>query len=182
MAPRASADPPSEEDEPVVLIVDDDEGLRDSLVSLFASVDLKATPFASAKAFLEAELPRAPCCLLLDVRMPGLSGLDLQAELAREDVRIPIVFMSAHGDVPMAVRALRSGAINFLTKPFRDQELLDAVGPALEMARREKEQTRRRSDIHSRFAEVTPASARFWAASWPDGSTSRSPTTSGSAR
>ncbi|MBV8681394.1 MAG: response regulator transcription factor [Caulobacteraceae bacterium] len=155
MAPRNRPEGRNPDDEPVVLVVDDDEDLRESLESLLRSVDLRVVAFPSARAFLEADLPHAPCCLLLDVRMPDLSGLDLQAELAREEVKIPIVFMTAHGDVPMAVKALRSGAINFLTKPFRDQDLLDAIKPALEMARRQHEEARRRSDIHARFAEVT---------------------------
>lgn len=141
---------------PIVLIVDDDVTVREALEGLLRSVDLRVETYASAQAFLSAELPLVPCCLVLDVRMPGLSGLDLQAELANEDVRIPIIFITGHGDVPMAVRALRAGAVNFLTKPLRDQDLLDAVIPALELARRQHQQGVRRSSIHARFDGLTP--------------------------
>lgn len=143
------------DDKPVVLIVDDDQGVREAVGDLLRSVDLRVETFASAQDFLVASLPTAPSCLVLDVRMPGLSGLDLQAELVKEQVNIPIVFLTGHGDVPMAVRALRAGAVNFLMKPFREQDLLDAVRPALELARQQHQREARRSDIHARFKGLT---------------------------
>lgn len=143
------------DEQPMVLVVDDDANIRAAVEGLLESVDLRVATYPSAQAFLHGDLPTAPCCLVLDVRMPGLSGLDLQAELVKEDVRIPIIFITGHGDVPMAVRALKAGAVNFLTKPFRDQDLLDAVIPALELARRQHQQERRRSDVHARFKNLT---------------------------
>ena len=143
------------DEKPVVLIVDDDLAVREALEDLLRSVDLRVETFGSAQEFLAANLPAAPSCLVLDVRMPGLSGLDLQAELVKEHVNIPIVFLTGHGDVPMAVRALRAGAVNFLMKPFREQDLLDAVRPALELARQQHRQEGRRSDVHARFKGLT---------------------------
>ena len=154
--PRAASHNQDPDDEkPVVLIVDDDLAVREALEDLLRSVDLRVETFGSAQEFLSANLPAAPCCLVLDVRMPGLSGLDLQAELVKEHVNIPIVFLTGHGDVPMAVRALRAGAVNFLTKPFREQDLLDAVRPALELARQQHQKESRRSDVHARFKGLT---------------------------
>jgi FixJ family two-component response regulator len=128
---------------PVVLIVEDDASLRVALRSLFGSVGLQAEVFASAPEFLQAELPEVPSCLVVDVRLPGPSGLDFQAELAKADIHIPIVFITGHGDIPMSVRAMKAGAVEFLTKPFRDQDLLDAVQLGLDRdrARRESEKT-----------------------------------------
>src|SRR5262249_28552165 len=129
--------------QPVVLVIDDDPSLREALEGLFISVGLRVETYQSAAAFLQAEMPTAPSCLVLDIRMPGQSGLDLQAELTREDIRIPIIFITGHGDVPMTVKALKAGAVDFLTKPFRDQDLLDAVAAALDRASRERaEETR----------------------------------------
>ena len=154
--PRAASHNQDPDDEkPVVLIVDDDLAVREALEDLLRSVDLRVETFGSAQEFLSANLPAAPSCLVLDVRMPGLSGLDLQAELVKEHVNIPIVFLTGHGDVPMAVRALRAGAANFLTKPFREQDLLDAVRPALELARQQHQKESRRSDVHARFKGLT---------------------------
>jgi FixJ family two-component response regulator len=138
-----------------VLIVDDDQKVREALEDLLRSVDLEVQTYGSAQEFLRANLPTAPSCLVLDIRMPGLSGLDLQAELVKEQVNIPIVFLTGHGDVPMAVRALRAGAVNFLMKPFREQDLLDAVRPALELARQQHRQEARRSDVSTRFKGLT---------------------------
>jgi len=143
------------DEKPVVLIVDDDMALREALEDLLHSVGLEVETFGSAQEFLHANLPTAPSCLVLDVRMPGLSGLDLQAELMKEQVNIPIVFLTGHGDVPMAVRALRAGAVNFLLKPFREQDLLDAVRPALELARQQYQREARRTDVHARFKGLT---------------------------
>jgi DNA-binding NtrC family response regulator len=118
-------------DSPLVCVVDDDSSIRESLSSLIRSVGLKVQTFASAHEFLQRRSSEAPSCLVLDVQMPGLTGLDLQEELAAIDVRIPIVFITAHGDIPMSVRAMKAGAIEFLTKPFRDEDLLDAVEQAV---------------------------------------------------
>jgi len=141
--------------EPVVLVVDDDEGMREALRSLLRSVDLRVEVYRSASAFLRAELPDAPCCIVLDVRLPGQSGLELQAELVREDIRIPIIFISGHGDVPMSVKALKAGAIDFLVKPFRDQDILDAVSAALDLDRRRREEDTKRTDLRARFDALT---------------------------
>jgi len=141
--------------EPVVLVVDDDASVRDAIRSLLRSVDLRVEEFRSAAAFLQGELPAGPCCIVLDVRLPGQSGLELQAELVREDVRIPIIFMSGHGDVPMSVKALKAGAIDFLVKPFRDQDLLDAVSAALELDRKRRVEDTRRGDLRARFEALT---------------------------
>lgn len=138
-----------------MLIVDDDLKVREALEDLLRSVDLQVETYGSAQEFLRANLPTAPSCLVLDIRMPGLSGLDLQAELVKEQVNIPIVFLTGHGDVPLAVRALRAGAVNFLMKPFHEQDLLDAVRVALELARRQHQQEARRSDVHARFKGLT---------------------------
>jgi len=142
-------------EEPVVLVVDDDPSVREAIRNLLCSVDLRVAVFRSAAAFLQAELPDAPCCIVLDVRLPGQSGLELQAELVREDIRIPIVFISGHGDVPMSVKALKAGAIDFLMKPFRDQDLLDAVGAAIDLDRRRRTEDAKRVDLRARYDALT---------------------------
>src|SRR5438094_10467456 len=111
----------------LVFIVDDDRGTRESLRNLIRSAGLSAQTFSSAQEFLAAERPKSPSCLLLDVQLPGLSGLDLQQELAKADVKIPIIFITGHGDIPMSVRAIKAGALEFLTKPFDDEDLLNAI-------------------------------------------------------
>jgi FixJ family two-component response regulator len=121
--------------DPVVLIVEDDLSFREALRRLFRSVGLEAQAFGSATELLQSEFPEAPSCLLLDIRLPGRSGLSIQAELAEAGVQVPIVFMTGHGDIPMTVTAMKAGAVDFLTKPFRDQDLLDAVGAAIERDR-----------------------------------------------
>jgi FixJ family two-component response regulator len=127
----------------IVFVVDDDASLRAALKELFESVGLQVEPFGSGEAFLEGKHPDTTSCLVLDVRLPGMSGLKFQEELAKAKNRIPIVFLTGHGDIPMAVRAMKSGAVDFLTKPFRNQDLLDAVAAALELdrARRAKDQS-----------------------------------------
>src|SRR6266850_1087879 len=115
------------EDNACVLVIDDDASIRDSLSNLIRSMGLKVQTFASAHEFLTRQRPDAPSCLVLDVQLPGLSGLDLQQELAKGNAPIPIIFITGHGDIPMTVRAMKAGAIEFLTKPFRDQDLLDAI-------------------------------------------------------
>jgi FixJ family two-component response regulator len=126
---------PPAESKPMVFVIDDDASLRAALSSLLASVGLRVTAFASATEFLQAKLPDCPTCLVLDVRLPGLSGLDFQAELAKANIDIPIVFMTGHGDIPMTVRAMKAGAVEFLPKPFRDQDMLDAVQVGIERDR-----------------------------------------------
>jgi FixJ family two-component response regulator len=140
---------------PMVFIVDDDESLRESLGSLFRSVGLKVELFGTAPEFLSTALPDVPSCLVLDVRLPGLSGLDFQSELVRANVRIPIIFMTGHGDIPMSVRAMKAGAVEFLTKPFRDQDMLDAVQLALAKDRLRCDNEQANIDLKSRFAGLT---------------------------
>ena len=141
--------------EPVVLMVDDNASVREALRSLLESVDLRVEMFNSAAAFLQADLPTAPSCIVLDIRLPGQSGLELQAELIREDIRIPIIFMTGHGDVPMTVKALKAGAIDFLTKPFRDQDLLDAISAAIDVDRKRRGEEARQLDLRAKFDALT---------------------------
>ena len=141
--------------EPVVLVVEDDESLRGVISSLLRSVGLRVETFSSAAAFLGAALPPDAGCLILDIRLPGRSGLDLQADLLKEDIHIPIIFISGHGDVPMTVRAMKAGAVDFLTKPFRHQDLLDAVTVALDLDRRRREDEKNLSTLRSRFESLT---------------------------
>lgn len=142
--------------EPVVFIVDDDAALGEMLKGLFRSVGLQAQTFGSAKDFLQVKLPDAPCCLILDIRLPGISGIDFQAELHDRDSHIPIIFVTGYGDVPMTVRAMKAGAVEFLTKPFRDQELLDAVRVALENHRDQRERDKWLAKIKTGFDALTP--------------------------
>src|SRR5919112_1123964 len=141
--------------EPVVFVVDDDEGVRDALGSLFRSIGLKVQMFASAAELLLGNLPDVASCLVLDVRMPGLSGLEFQAELAKAGIRIPIIFMTGHGDIPMSVQAMKAGATDFLPKPFRDQDMLDAVSSALERDRQRRETEKRLAGLRAVFETLT---------------------------
>ncbi|ROM85067.1 MULTISPECIES: response regulator transcription factor [Pseudomonas] len=118
--------------EPMVYIVDDDSSVRASLQDLLASVGLASMAFGSAREFMQARLPDAPACLVLDVRMPGVSGLDFQQDMARLNILVPVIFITAHGDIPMSVKAMKAGALEFLTKPFREQDLLDAISQGLD--------------------------------------------------
>ena len=140
---------------PVVFVVDDDEEFRLALDNLFRSVGLKARLFGSAAEFLKAAPGDAPGCLVLDIRLPGVSGLEFQGQLARSGVELPIVFMTGHGDVPMSVRAMKAGAVDFLTKPFRDQDMLDAVTTALETDRRLSEADKAATDIRALYQSLT---------------------------
>jgi RNA polymerase sigma factor (sigma-70 family) len=140
----------------VVFVVDDDPSVRSSLKFLLSSVGLQVESFDSAETFLQRKSPDAPSCLVLDVRLRGLSGLDFQRELAARNIRIPIVFVTGHGDIPMSVRAMKAGAIEFLTKPYRDQDLLDAVRIALERDRARREQEKDLTDLRQRFESLTP--------------------------
>jgi RNA polymerase sigma factor (sigma-70 family) len=140
---------------PVVFVVDDDPSVRSSLKFLIGSVGLQVESFDSAIAYLQRKPPDAPSCLVLDVRLRGLSGLDFQRELAARNIRIPIIFITGYGDIPMSVRAMKAGAVEFLTKPFRDQDLLDAVRIALERDRVRREQEREVGDLRRRFETLT---------------------------
>jgi FixJ family two-component response regulator len=139
----------------VVVVIDDDESVRDALSNLFRSVGLQVKAYASAAEFLQSKLPDVPSCMVLDVRLPGLSGLDFQAELAKANVQIPIVFMTGHGDIPMTVRAMKAGAVEFLQKPFRDQDMLDAVQTGLEQNRARRKQTSDTSKLRASFDSLT---------------------------
>ena len=141
---------------PVVFVVDDDPSVRSSLKFLLSSVGLQVESFESAETFLQRKAPDAPSCLVLDVRLRGLSGLDFQRELAAREIRIPIVFVTGHGDIPMSVRAMKDGAIESLTKPYRDQDLLDAIRIALERDRTRREQEKDLTDLQQRFDSLTP--------------------------
>ncbi len=139
----------------VVFVVDDDPSVRSSLKFLLSTVGLHVESFDSADAFLRKNLPDAPSCLVLDVRLPGLSGLDFQRELAARKIYLPIVFLTGHGDIPMSVRAMKAGAVEFLTKPFRDQDLLDAVRLALERDRARREEEKEVITLQKRFDSLT---------------------------
>jgi len=140
---------------PSVFGVDDVAAVRDALSSLLRSVDLEVEAFGSAAEFLRATLPDAPSCLVLDVRLPGVSGLDFQGELARSGIRIPIIFVTGHGDIPMTVKAMKAGAVEFLTKPFRDQDMLDAIQVALERDRTRREQDGRLTQLKTLYESLT---------------------------
>ena len=141
--------------EAVVFVVDDDPAVREALCSLIRSVGLNAEAFASAQDFLNSPRPDAAACLVLDVRMPGLSGLDLQRELAGSGERIPIIFITGHGDIPMSVRAMKAGAAEFLPKPFRDQDLLDAIAQALERDQAARKERAALAEIRGRYDKLT---------------------------
>jgi len=140
----------------VVFVVDDDPSVRSSLKFLLSTVGLKVESFDSADGFLRAKPPDVPSCLVLDVRLPGLSGLDFQRELSARGIHIPIVFVTGHGDIPMSVRAMKAGAVEFLTKPYRDQDLLDAICIALERDRDRREKEKQATDLQQRFDSLTP--------------------------
>jgi FixJ family two-component response regulator len=142
--------------EPLVFIVEDDESMRRALSNLFQSVGLEVQMFGSAAEMLQRELPDVASCLVLDIRLPGLSGLDFQSELARANINVPIIFMTGHGDIPMSVRAMKSGAIDFLTKPFRDQDMLDAVTVAIERDRKRREADKIVTNLQSLYETLTP--------------------------
>src|SRR5580658_2391752 len=141
---------------PTVFIIDDDRGMRQAIQDLVESVGLRAEAFATGQEFLRKQLGGNPSCLVLDVRLPQTSGLDFQRQLAETGVQIPIIFITAHGDIPMSVRALKSGAVEFLTKPFRDQDLLDAIQQALERDRAARVQQAEINNLHERYQALTP--------------------------
>ena len=144
------------EPDPVVFVVDDDASLRHALTNLLRSVRLRVETFGSAREFLAGPRPDAPGCVVLDVRLPGLSGLDLQRELAAAQMDLPIIFMTGYGDIPMTVQAMKAGAVEFLTKPFRDQDLLDAIQQALERDRVARAQRMEMAELRERFDALTP--------------------------
>ncbi|AUM69546.1 response regulator transcription factor [Pseudomonas fluorescens] len=141
--------------ESMIYIVDDDSSVRESLQDLLASVGLASRAFGSAREFMDANLPDVPACLVLDVRMPGLSGLDFQQEMSRLNIRVPVVFITAHGDIPMSVKAMKAGALEFLTKPFREQDLLDAISLGLGRDRERRKTAALVDDLKRRYAGLT---------------------------
>jgi len=144
------------ENVPVVLVVDDDPAIRQALQSLIRSVGLRVETFASAQEFHARRRSDAPSCLVLDVRMPGASGLDVQRQLGEQGLTLPIIFITGHGDIPMSVRAMKAGAVEFLTKPFRDQELLDAIQAAIERDRQALLVRAELTDLRERYAALSP--------------------------
>jgi FixJ family two-component response regulator len=143
------------ETEAIVFVVDDDPSMRKALTNLFRSVGLRAEVFGSAREWLESKLPEVASCLVLDIRLPGLSGLDFQAELVKANIQIPIIFMTGHGDIPMTVKAMKAGAIDFLTKPFRDQDMLDAVAIAIERDRARRKEQKLVAELRAVFETLT---------------------------
>jgi FixJ family two-component response regulator len=140
---------------PIVFIVDDDEDMRLSMQRLLKTVDLRAELFATAQDFLRRNIPDAPSCLVLDVRLPGMGGLEVQHKLIEAGINIPIIFITAHGDIPMTVRAMKSGAVEFLTKPFRHQELLDAIQQALQRDQLSRRQRNEMAELQERYKGLT---------------------------
>jgi FixJ family two-component response regulator len=155
--------PVSAAEEPIVYVIDDDPLMLGALGMLFRSIDLRVEEFASATEFLQHQLPPVPSCLVLDIRLPRLSGFDLQAELGRLGIKMPVIFITGHGDVPMSVKAMKAGAADFLTKPFRDQEMLDAVTAALERDRRRRTEEKSHSEVQARFTSLTPRERQIMA-------------------
>jgi FixJ family two-component response regulator len=149
------AQPPAQSSSSVVIIVDDDPGVRTSLDSLFRSVGLETRLFGSPAELLGSTLPDGPACIVLDVRLPGVSGLDLQGQLIRQGIQYPIIFMTGHGDIPMSVRAMKAGAVDFLSKPFRDQDMLDAVTAALERDTQRRAEAASKEDIRAQYETLT---------------------------
>jgi FixJ family two-component response regulator len=143
------------EPDSVVFVVDDDSSVREAIKSLIKSVGLRVETFETAQQFLGSKRPEVPGCVVLDVRLPGLSGLDLQRELAANDIKLPIIFITGYGDIPMSVTAMKAGALEFLTKPFRDQDLLDAIQKALERDRAARRQRMETAELRERFDALT---------------------------
>ncbi len=156
MTERAkSSHEPASAKESTVFVIDDDVAMRATLSSLFRSVGLRVELFGSAHEFAQIKMPDVASCLVLDIRLPGVSGLDFQAELAEADIRIPIIFMTGHGDIPMSVKAMKAGAIDFLTKPFRDQDILDAAVRALERDQKRRDSEKAVSELRILFDSLT---------------------------
>lgn len=155
MTSRPQSRPAPAPAEPVVIVVDDDLALREALSSLFRSIGLDVALFSSASELLAAKLPDGPRCLVLDIRLPGVSGLDFQAQLARSGIDMPVIFMTGHGDIPMTVRAMKAGAVDFLTKPFRDQDMLDAVASAIAIDRARRGVREATAKLHAHYEALT---------------------------
>jgi FixJ family two-component response regulator len=145
-----------EDREPIVLVIDDDMSIRESLAGLFRSVGLRVKVFGSAPEFLQSDLPNAPSCLVLDIRLPGISGLDFQIDLADAGIHIPIIFMTGHGDIPMSVQAMKAGAVDFLTKPLRHQEMIHAVTRAIAADQKRRAAEKTVSDLRLLYESLTP--------------------------
>ena len=143
-------------EQPIVFVIDDDESMRRGLTNLFQSVGLRVETFGSARELLRSALPQVASCLVLDVRLPGLGGLDFQTELAKANIHIPIIFMTGHGDIPMSVRAMKAGAVDFLAKPFRQQEMLDAVATAIERDRKRRKDEEIVANARALVETLTP--------------------------
>jgi len=150
-----SSHEPASAKESIVFVIDDDVAMRTTLSSLFRSVGLRVELFGSAHEFARIKMPDVASCLVLDIRLPGVSGLDFQAELAKADIRIPIIFMTGHGDIPMSVKAMKAGAIDFLTKPFREQDILDAVIRAIERDQKRRDSEKAVSELRILFDSLT---------------------------
>jgi FixJ family two-component response regulator len=144
------------EKQPVVYVVDDDSSVRESLDSLIRSAGLRVQTFPGAKEFLHSQLANAPGCLVLDVQLPGLSGLDLQRELAGANIHLPVIFVTGHGDIPMTVQAMKAGAVEFLTKPFDDRDLLDAIQKAIDRDRVSRQEREQLAELRERFQSLSP--------------------------
>jgi FixJ family two-component response regulator len=153
---RSPTSEPASADEPIVYVVDDDDLMGKGLARLFRSVGLQVQVFGSAPELLRSKLAETASCLVLDIRLPGLSGLELQTELTKAEIHIPIIFITGHGDVPMSVKAMKSGAVDFLEKPFREQDMLDAVALAIERDRKRREDEKTLSGLRARFDSLTP--------------------------
>jgi len=151
------------EGKPVVFIIDDDASVREGLVDLFQSIGMAALSFGSTREFLDSSRPDSPGCIVLDVRLPGQSGLEFQRQLAQADILLPIIFISGHGDIPMSVQAIKSGAIEFLTKPLHEQQLLDAVQAGLERDRSRRLEARTVAELRSRYESLTPREREVFA-------------------
>src|SRR5438045_9068274 len=156
-----SSHEPAGAHESMVFVIDDDASMRRALTNLFESVGLKVEVFGSTSEMLQSRLPDVGSCLVLDVRLPGLSGLDFQTELPKANIHIPIIFMTGHGDIPMSVRAMKGGAVDFLTKPFRDQDMLDAVVAAIERDRQRRAQEREVSNLRTQFESLSPRKSQI---------------------
>ncbi|RUV69750.1 MAG: response regulator transcription factor [Mesorhizobium sp.] len=144
------------EPSPFVAVVDDDPSVRDALDSLFRSVGMSTYLFGNPNEMIQAVLPKSPGCLILDVRLPGVSGLDFQSQMARHGIELPVVFMTGHGDIPMTVRAMKAGAVDFLSKPFRDQDMLDAVSGAIERDRLRRIERADNESLRAEYETLTP--------------------------
>jgi FixJ family two-component response regulator len=144
------------ESQPIIIVIDDDNDVREAVADLLRSIGLRTKLFASVRDFLQWKRPDVPSCLVLDVRLPGLSGLDLQSELNKADIQLPVVFMTGHGDIPMTVRAMKGGAVDFLAKPFRDQDMIDAVQAGLDRDKARRQSAGDASQLKSAYDSLTP--------------------------